>query len=311
MKPGFVVGVDAGGSSTRAVAVDASGQVLGFAKAGGGNPNSRPPRQAAEAIASSIAEATAGLAGRDLRACVIGLAGRSRLTNPTFAAIFQQAVAGFAVSPAVVSDADAAFASATAQPDGTVLVAGTGSIAARIRDRRTVATVGGYGWLLGDEGSGFWLGREAVRATLDGLARGHLGVLGQAVLSSAAVDPDDPRAAHRLITEVNGQPPVRLDRFAPLVSRAHEAGDPVALTIVERAAGLLVETAKAARDEGERTPIVLAGSVLGVTSPVGALVREGLAESHVLSSGDGVLGAAWLAAVRGFGESAARPRRVP
>ncbi|NIJ10247.1 N-acetylglucosamine kinase-like BadF-type ATPase [Saccharomonospora amisosensis] len=311
MTAGFVVGVDAGGTATRALAVDESGEVLGFATASGGNPNSCPPSRAAEAIGSAIAGASAGLAASDLRACVVGLAGRSKLTDPTVAAIFQRAMADLPVSPAVVSDADAAFASATAQPDGTVLVAGTGSIAARIRDRRTVATVGGYGWLLGDEGSGFWLGREAVRATLDGLAHGCLGALGHAVLSSAAVHPEDPHAANRLITEVNGQPPVRLDRFAPLVSRAHAEGDPVALAIVKRAAGLLMDTAIAARDEGERTPVVLAGSVLGVGSPVGTLVREGLAKWHPLSSGDGALGAAWLAAVRAFGDGAARPRRVP
>lgn len=311
MSGGFVVGVDTGGTSTRALAVDARGEVLGSANTGGGNPNSRRPKEAVAAIATAITGATAELDASGLRACVIGMAGRSRLTDPDFAAVFEQVLGDLGVSPLVVSDADAAFASATPQPDGTVLVAGTGSIAARIRDRRTVATAGGYGWLLGDEGSGFWLGREAVRATLDGLSHGGLGALGYAVLGLAKLRQDDPHVTHRLITEANAGPPVRLDRFAPLVSEAYAAGDPVAKGIVERAAALLVDTARATRDDGERTPIVLAGSVLGSGSPVGNLVRQQLSEFPVLSSGAGVLGAAWLAAVRAFGDGAARPRRVP
>ncbi len=79
-------------------------------------------------------------------------------------AVYDREWAGLDVVPRVLSDAETAFASATAEPDGTVLVAGTGSIAGRIRDRRMTTTTGGYGWLLGDEGSAFWLGRQAVRA---------------------------------------------------------------------------------------------------------------------------------------------------
>src|SRR4051794_889639 len=63
-----------------------------------------------------------------------------------------------------------AFASATPAPSGTVLIAGTGTVATRITDGVITATAGGLGWLLGDEGSGFWLGRAAVRATVEFLS---------------------------------------------------------------------------------------------------------------------------------------------
>ncbi|MHC5905222.1 hypothetical protein ACVNF4_15160, partial [Streptomyces sp. S6] len=65
------------------------------------------------------------------------------------------------------SDIEAAFAGAPGHPtDGLALIAGTGSVAARVRGRVLTATSGGDGWLLGDDGSGFWIGRRAVRAAL-------------------------------------------------------------------------------------------------------------------------------------------------
>jgi N-acetylglucosamine kinase-like BadF-type ATPase len=116
------------------------------------------------------------------------------------------------------------------------------------------------------------------------------------------------RARRRLITVANAEAPVRLARFAPLVSDA--TGDPAAEEILDRAAGLLAETALATRDPGEDTPVVLVGSVLGEGSPVGTRVRNRLGGLDVLRSSDGVLGAAWLAAVETFGEDAPRPEPV-
>ncbi|QRP46702.1 N-acetylglucosamine kinase [Amycolatopsis sp. FDAARGOS 1241] len=332
----LVVGVDAGGTSTRTLAVDATGAVLGTATGGGANPNSHSPAEAAARIADTVERALGGRT--DVLAAVVGLAGVSKLSDPIVAAVFADAWdrIGLAGLVRVVADAEVAYASATSAPDGTVLVAGTGSIAGRVRGRRMIATAGGYGWLLGDEGSAFWLGREAVRSTLDALSRGpELAGLPAAVLTEAfapsAVDVRDPgradcgnqtfpnspvteanrlSTARALITRVNAEPPIRLARFAPLVSAAAAAGEPAATDIVTRAAEHLVRTALATRDPDEKTPVVLVGSVLAETGPVGRLVRAELAGLDVLTSSDGVLGAAWLAAVDAWGESAARPSRT-
>lgn len=318
----YVVGVDAGGTSTRAIAVDASGAVLGTGRAGGANPNSHPPREAAARIVSAITDALGTLDPAATAACVVGMAGVSKLSDPSIAAIFETAWKNLGISPVrTVPDSEVAYASATSAPDGSVLVAGTGSIAGRVRDRRLVATVGGYGWLLGDEGSAFWLGREAVRSTLDVLGQGTgLGVLATAVLTEAlgqsAVDAaggwdTETRTAtwRALITSANAEAPIRLARFAPLVSEADAAGDPAADRITTRAAALLVANVMTAREPGESTPVVLVGSVLSPAGPVGAKVRAELAGIEVLTSTDGVLGAAWLAAVDAYGEGA--PRSVP
>ncbi len=315
----FAVGVDAGGTSTRAALVDAAGAVLGTGRGEGANPNAHAPEVAAGRIAGAI---TAALGAHDpaaVRACVVGMAGVSKLSDPGVAAAFDAAWARIGLTCAVrtVADAEVAYASATPAPDGTVLVAGTGSIAGRIRKRRLAGTTGGYGWLLGDEGSAFWLGREAVRSTLEALGRGRpLDGLPSAVLAAALglsgvdvrSDAERLAASRALITAANAEAPVRLARFAPLVSAAHDADEPAAREIVARAAELLAANALAAREPGEPTPVVLVGSVLTGTSPVGALVRRRLAHLEVLTSSDGVLGAAWLAAVDAFGEAAPRPR---
>ncbi|EIF00693.1 N-acetylglucosamine kinase [Saccharomonospora glauca] len=312
----LAIGVDAGGTSTRAWVVDDTGRVRGTGTAGGANPNSHPPEAAARAMVEAITTAMSGSDPAEVRAWVIGMAGRSKLTDPRIAAVFEREWAGLgfvrAGRPRLVSDAVAAFVSATPEPDGTVLVAGTGSIAGRIRDREMVSTVGGYGWLLGDEGSGFWLGRQAVRTALDVLNGNHPpSSLADAVLAEAGIEKRSPDAAFHLITAVNAEPPVRLARYAPLVSAAHADGDPAATEIVERAATLLAEMALAARDDGETTPVVLVGSVLGPASPVGEAVRAALrtaTDAPVLGSDNGVLGAAWLAALDAFGPDIPRPK---
>ncbi|OXM46939.1 N-acetylglucosamine kinase [Amycolatopsis alba] len=313
-----VIGVDAGGTSTRAIAVDASGVVLGTGRAGGANPNSHPPSEAAARIASAITGALGGLDPAETAACVVGMAGVSKLSDPAIAGIFETAWRDLGISPVrTVPDPEVAYASATSAPDGSVLVAGTGSIACRVRGRRVVSTAGGYGWLLGDEGSAYWLGREAVRSTLDVLSRGgEPGPLARAVLAEAlgpsvmdSVDSPGDRATlwRALITSANSEAPIRLAGFAPFVSEADREGDPAAGRITDDAAALLVTNVMAARDPGETTPIVLVGSVLSPDGPVGAKVRAELAGYEVLTSTDGVLGAAWLAAVDAYGEDTPRP----
>jgi glucosamine kinase len=204
----------------------------------------------------------------------------------------------------VITDCEAAFATGTSSPDGTVLVAGTGSIAGRIAGHRMVAQSGGYGWLIGDDGSAFWLGREAVRATLRLLdLDAPLEGLATAVLTAAGA-----RNRSQLINAVNAQPPIRLAQFAPLVSSAYHHGDPEALTIVASAARLLADTASAVREPSDTSPIVLVGSL--IKTPVGTHLKQELltrCNAQVIMATEGAAGAAWLAAVDVLGPTAPRP----
>jgi N-acetylglucosamine kinase-like BadF-type ATPase len=186
-----------------------------------------------------------------------------------------------------------------------VLVAGTGAVAGAVRGRRVVGTADGHGWLLGDDGSGFWLGRQAARATLRVLdAAEPPGVLAASVLralapSDGAAPPSDPVAGRELVVgTVNGRPPIRLAELAPLVTAACAAGDPVAVRIVEEAAGLLARTLGRVRRDDEDTPLVLAGGLARPGTPVGEALRELVSarfQGPLLTAQDGAGGAAWLA----------------
>lgn len=315
---GYIVGVDSGGTSTRAMAMRLDGQPVGRGSAGAGNPNSHPPEVAARHVAEAITAAVGDHGAEHARYCLLGMAGASKFSDPAIAGVFDTTLRsiGLRCPITVVSDAEVAYASATSAPDGTVLIGGTGSAAARVVDHRTVATAGGFGWLLGDEGSAFWIGREAVRTTLRTMqSDGPVGPLAQAVLAGtldiqSTVDSESRRQVFaRLITSVNAEPPIRLARFASMVSATADR-DPLAGEIITRAAALLAEQALAVRTTGEQGPVVLVGSVIGPDSPVGVAVRAALSGDHglhVLFAEDGAAGAAWLAAIEVAGPSAPRP----
>ena len=291
----LALGLDVGGTSSRALVRDRGGTVLGRGGAGGGNPNSHPPDQAALEVERAAAAALAGLDPAQVRSAVLGVAGASTMGDPGVAAPFDAVWArlGLDCRARVVTDCEVAFAAGTAEPTGTVLIAGTGAVAARIEQHRLAATTGGHGWLLGDEGSAFWLGREAVRTALrtlegraprDDLTDRVLGELGAADRKS-------------VLTAVNAAPPIRLAELAPLVTSAAGAEVPSASDIVRRAAALLADTAAATRRGSG--PIVLAGSLVEAGNPVGRALRAALTEQfgvQPVTAGPGADGAAWLAA---------------
>ncbi|MFF4252600.1 N-acetylglucosamine kinase [Streptomyces sp. NPDC001663] len=308
--PELVVGIDAGGTRTRAVLAGATdGRLLGEGAAGPGNALTVPPAQLTE----HLAEAVAGAVPEGVRGRVVavggGFAGATgvdegdpgRLNALTALTAALRRLGISADSIAVSSDIEAAFASAPGTPaDGLALVAGTGAVAMRITDRRCTATVDGDGWLLGDDGSGFWIGREAVRAALrmaDG--RGGATVLAEAVgralglpaeclpgvgsggrdegagAGSATPVASDwsrvGREAYRmhLLPVVMAQPPTRLARLAPLVAEAAREKDPVALRILDEAVDQLTHTIRALEPRpGE--PVVATGGLLGPDGPLTA-----------------------------------------
>jgi N-acetylglucosamine kinase-like BadF-type ATPase len=295
------------------MALGLDGTPLGRGSSGGANPNAHPPELAAKRVAEAVAAALGAWAPADTRHCLLGVAGVSKFFDPAVAELFHAdlELVGLRCPVTVLSDAEVAYASATPEPDGTVLVGGTGSIAVRIQGRRGTRTVGGYGWLLGDEGSAYWIGREAVRSALDTLLRGaEIGPLAAAVLAEALGESWRTAEHGHLITAANADPPIRLARFATLVS-AHAGGDPEAARIVREAAELLAELAVAAREPGADNPVVLTGSVVGRGSPVGDRLRTRLTEligAEVLFAADAAAGAAWLAAIEVLGPDAPQPR---
>lgn len=295
------VGMDAGGSRSRAAVIEATGALRGAAVGPGGNPVAHAPGRAFDALAGTLREALAGLPAADVRGLVLGLAGFGTADADVAAGLAR--AAGLTCPVHVVGDVVTAFAAGTARPDGTVLVAGTGAGAVRIVARREAEVADCHGWLVGDDGSGFWLGREAVRATLAALdGRGAPTALLPAVTAALLGAPLDPgagrRGAERVVAALHREPPIALARLAPQVSAAAAGGDAVAAGIVARAADALVAAVAAVRGPAERTPIVLAGGVAGGATPVADRTRAALEERWpgcVRVAGDPARAAAWLA----------------
>jgi N-acetylglucosamine kinase-like BadF-type ATPase len=307
---GVIIGADIGGTSTRVGVADLTGRFLAVARGGPANPNAvgaEPAIAEIRRVTSEALDTASTEAGEPLTVAgvVLGLAGITGIADPD----------GFGraalppMSPAeppitVVTDLAVAYASGTAEPDGCVLIAGTGSMAGTIRSGVLDARRDGWGWLLGDDGSGFWLGREAVRATLTQLEHGRpLGRLARAVLAAAVpdVDAEGDIAGNALIRSGYARPPRELSQYAPLVADLAEH-DPVAAEIADRAADLLAGTL-GSLDPAPGRPIVLGGSVLltgpaGRPTAVGGRLRALLAErldNQLFDAGPGVVGAAWLA----------------
>lgn len=308
MSDTVVVGLDVGGTSTRAAAVSLDGVRLGTGRAGGGNPTSHGAERAAAELLAALRAALTDVDPTQVRAGTIGLAGAGRLlADPQGRAAFDRAWsdAGLRCPYAVHGDALVAYASGTAAPNGTVLIAGTGAIAAQVRDLSLDRVADGHGWLLGDAGSGFWLGREAVRRLLSDLDRAVApGELASRVLADLTGSPEitaRPRStAEAVVQAVTRRPPVELARLAPLVVAAAREGEPTAVALIAEAAALLAESVSRIRPVAATDPVVLGGGLLTGNTPLADAVRGELArrwpDAPLCAAGDGAAAAAWLAA---------------
>ena len=311
-----ILAIDAGGTSSRAVLLDASGVCSGFGRAGGGNPTARGIGAAVEALELAAERALGGgvSPGETDSLVVIALAGTA---TPPFLALLEARLARLGLrGPTVIeSDLLGMFCSGTALHQGYAVIGGTGAIAARIEDGRIHTVRGGSGWLLGDLGSGFWIGHQVVRAvvaSLDGL--GPPTALTPLVLEATGITRTDARSLGRseelsqLAHALYAMRPVELARFAPLAFAAvqneavdnEEPQDSVAHDILAAAAAGISGVLAAAIEPDVGGVVVVGGSVLaaGLARAPGIFahrLREAAGDAEVISVVDGVVGAAVLA----------------
>ena len=159
----YVLGVDGGGTWTRSVIMRTDGIIMGTGRAGPSNPITLGVEKSLNNILESVEKARNVSSIEVFQSSVLGLAGasRSRLGDEMlsrFPAFFGEA--------RIVSDACSALAGATGCKAGVVVIAGTGSIAYGVNENNEEAKAGGWGWRLGDEGSGYTIGNTAVIAAL-------------------------------------------------------------------------------------------------------------------------------------------------
>ena len=302
----LLLAVDAGGTSTRALVLDTAGSVLGFGRAGGGNPTSRGVPGAVSAIVAAATQAAGraeiGLDASD-SAATIAMAGQQ---TTDFAGELRNRLGRLGWSRvALQHDLLGAFGSGTWELDGYALIAGTGSVAARVSGGDLVQVVGGRGWLLGDAGSGFWIGHQVARAVIAALdGQADATALTPLVIEGAGIALPGDSAQERitalrsLIAVLYAQQPVQLAALAPLPFAVPD--DPIARQILVAASGALADLVAAVQVPGVTGPIVVGGSVVvqGLLAAAPALRRDLVPigdDATLIPVSDGVLGAAVLA----------------
>jgi N-acetylglucosamine kinase-like BadF-type ATPase len=177
----YVLGIDAGGTKTRALLADETGRVLAAVSEGGANLRTHGELGVEKVLHAAVEEAQAR-AGVAAQALALGIAGADRPDDHAVLRAILRRI-GFRERVVVTNDARVAFVAGSTRRVGLALVCGTGSIAWGRNAAGEVARAGGWGWHVGDEGSGFWIGERALRAALRAFdGRGPATTLEAAVL---------------------------------------------------------------------------------------------------------------------------------
>jgi len=259
-----VLGIDAGGTKTVCLLADERGDVVAESRGPGANLHAAGEETVERVLQQVVAGA---LDGRPVvpAAICLGIAGVDRQHEAdTIAAIMRRI--GHRSRVLVVNDALIALAAGAGDDPGIVIISGTGSIVYGRNQRGEAARAGGWGHMIGDEGSGYWIGREALAAVMRaGDGRGPETQLQADVL------------AHFGIADLSRMPGIVYDRdvprmsvaaLGPIVDRAAGQGDAVARRIIDMAADELALAARsvATRLEmrGDAFTFLLAGTVFRV-----------------------------------------------
>lgn len=164
---GYVLGIDAGGSHTRAVLASATGELLGFGLAGAANFRTRPFAEAAREIQMAVQQAKP----KGITAVDIAWIGSAALEEPGAEAEARLLLGEeIKVKQAVLdTDAYSAWAGALKLQPGVVVIAGTGSMCLALSSHRERFRLGGWGPLFGDEGSAYSIANKTIREALKSL----------------------------------------------------------------------------------------------------------------------------------------------
>ncbi len=311
------LGVDAGGTKTRALLADVSGTVLGRGEAGPGNWQALGAAEAGTQIRRAVEQALAraGAEASAVGGSFFGLAG-VRTEEERELMRRELAMPGLGGPMGIGGDLEAAHAGALAGGPGVVVIAGTGSAAWGRNRAGETCQAGGWGWLTDDKGGAYWLAVQALAAACEGEdGRGEATTLG-----ARAAGFFEERGLREVLRALHAG---RRDRtavaaFAREVRAEAEAGDAVARRLVRAAGEELLRLARAVRDRltarDEREALDFPLAVTGGLE-MGAVIRDeawSTLFAPVEPWGEPVLGAVLLAARTADGgrglDAAARAR---
>lgn len=308
-----MLGIDAGGTKTVALLADADGRVVGEGRAGGANLQAHGELEVEKVLHHVIDQALAGHAVSPVAVC-LGLAGVDREGDGDVIRGIMRRL-GFRDHTLIVNDALIALVAGVplgpgrdTVSQGVVLISGTGSIAYGVNSRGQAARAGGWGTSLGDEGSGYWIGRRALKAVArDADGRGPHTRLTPLVLAHFSLSRPE-----QLVSEIydHAQGKRAIASLGQTVEQARAEGDVVATEIMRKAADELTLAAASvvARLDmrGEQFPILLSGGMIRRAQWLAGEVTTRLAEVAPRSSvvpldGEPAIGALRLALAEALG----------
>jgi N-acetylglucosamine kinase-like BadF-type ATPase len=300
----FVMGVDGGATKTLAAVLDMEDDHIHLGHAGPSNQDAVGATAAVRALLEAADEAIAGagISPERLAAAVLAIAGTDT-----------QAVADNVRSVrtedwVVVNDVVAAWATATGTGPGIAVISGTGSNVFGVGPRDRPWRAGGWGHLLGDEGSAYWIGIQSIKAALsDREASGPETALSDAAPAFFGLD-----SVERLATHVYSKPLTKgeIAALATETARLARKGDAVALEIFVRGARELSRQVGAVIEQtelGGSFPVGLIGGVFkagGVfLEPFTEAIRERAPDARVARVEMAPVGGSLLLAARACGRA--------
>lgn len=277
---GNVIGVDGGGTKTAGVMANAEGKVIARATAGPTNPNIVSKEillQTFEVLFKDL-EAQAPKQYKHVQHLFAGVSGAGiKQSHAELVNVLTKLIPGD-VTIQVEPDTVNALYSGTYGEPGIVQIAGTGSITYGINNRSEYDRVGGWGYLFGDEGSGFDIGRQGMTAVLqsdDG--RGM-----ETMLTNMFYACFDVIDARELIQEIYtaSTPKDKISPLSKIVFEAYRKNDPVAVKIINKATvALSVSVLTLYRklfDMHEPVKVVLCGGIFKEQDIVPKLIKQEL-----------------------------------
>ena len=235
-----VLGIDAGGTKTVCLLADGHGAIVSAGRGAGANLHSAG-ELAVEKVLHEAMEAAIGDRAITPTAICLGIAGVDREDEARTVRHIMRRI-GYQSRVLVVNDALIGLVAGARDEPGVAINAGTGSIVYGRNANFEAARAGGWGHMIGDEGSGYWIGRESLAAVMraaDG--RGPETRLTAEMLLHFNVD--DESRLPRIVYD-RELPRVSVAALGPITQRAAERGDAVAVRILERAAEELVLAAR-------------------------------------------------------------------
>ncbi len=293
----YFLGIDGGGTKTEFRLVDSTGKLCTSALLGASNPNDIGLDAICALLGEGIAKTTEGF-DRATVSVFAGIAGAATGDHASRIKAYLNTL-GFARTDAA-SDVRSCLAACLRDQDGIAVIMGTGSIAYAQCDGE-ILRAGGYGYLLGDAGSGFALGQGAILAALQAEDGSGTPTLLHELVSEQC------KQARVLdaLSDFYGGGKAEIARYAPLVFEAHAKGDAVATEILLRNVRAIADLIRGigARMGKEQIRVVLCGGLTAKGNVILPILEDALtddARSYSLSvlQSDPIQGALYLAGLR-------------